>query len=49
MLQDQFVYGSAYPFANFRETLEQALALPLSDQVFEKYLYQNARKLMNLA
>ena len=48
MLQDQFVYGSAYPFANFRETLEQTLALPLSDKVFEKYLYHNARRLLNL-
>jgi predicted TIM-barrel fold metal-dependent hydrolase len=48
MLQDQFVYGSAYPFANFKETLEQALALPLSDAVFEKYLYHNSRKLLGL-
>jgi len=23
LLQDQFVYGSAYPFGNFKETLEQ--------------------------
>jgi predicted TIM-barrel fold metal-dependent hydrolase len=49
LLQDQFVYGSAYPFANFRETLEQALALPLSDTVFEKYLYTNARRLLGLS
>ncbi len=48
MLQDQFVYGSAYPFGNFDTTLEQTLALPLSDQVFEKYLYHNARRLLNL-
>jgi len=48
MLQDQFVYGSAYPFGNFDTTLEQTLALPLSDAVFEKYLYHNARRLLNL-
>ena len=48
MLQDQFVYGSAYPFANFGETLDQTLALPLSDTVMEKYLYHNARRLLNL-
>jgi predicted TIM-barrel fold metal-dependent hydrolase len=48
LLQDQFVYGSAYPFGNFDTTLEQTLALPLSDQVFEKYLYHNARRLLNL-
>jgi len=46
MLQDQFVYGSAYPFGNFKETLQQALALPLSDKAFEKYLYHNARRLL---
>jgi len=49
MLQDQFVYGSAYPFANFRESLEQTLALPLSEAVMEKYLYRNARRLLGLA
>ncbi len=48
MLQDQFVYGSAYPFANFDTTLEQTLALGLSDAVLEKYLYKNAVALMNL-
>jgi len=49
MLQDQFVYGSAYPFGNFKETLEQTLELPLSDAVFEKYLYHNARRLLQLS
>jgi len=48
MLQDQFVYGSAYPFGNFKETLEQTLALPLSDQAMEKYLYTNSRRLLGL-
>jgi predicted TIM-barrel fold metal-dependent hydrolase len=48
MLQDQFVYGSAYPFANFYTTLEQTLKLPLSETAMEKYLYTNARKLLNL-
>jgi len=48
MLQDQFVYGSAYPFGNFDTTLEQTLTLPLSDTVMEKYLYHNARRLLGL-
>jgi predicted TIM-barrel fold metal-dependent hydrolase len=48
MLQDKFVYGSAYPFGNFKETLEQTLALPLSDQAMEKYLYTNSRRLLGL-
>jgi len=48
MLQDQFVYGSAYPFGNFDTTLEQTLALGLNAQVLEKYLYLNAKALLNL-
>ena len=48
ILQDQFVYGSAYPFGNFDTTLEQTLALGLSDQVLEKYLYENAKNLIGL-
>jgi predicted TIM-barrel fold metal-dependent hydrolase len=48
MLQDQFVYGSAYPFGNFDTTLEQTRALPLSDQAMEKYLYLNAKNLMGI-
>lgn len=48
MLQDQFVYGSAFPFGNFDTTLQQTLALPLSDKVMQKYLYDNAARLMNI-
>jgi predicted TIM-barrel fold metal-dependent hydrolase len=48
MLQDQFVYGSAYPFGNFDTTLEQTLDLSLSKQAMEKYLYTNAKRLLNL-
>ncbi len=48
LLQDQFVYGSAFPFGNIDTTLEQTLKLPLSDKVMEKYLYLNAKKLLKL-
>jgi predicted TIM-barrel fold metal-dependent hydrolase len=48
MLQDQFVYGSAFPFGNFVETLDQTMALPLSSQAMEKYLYTNAVNLLKL-
>ncbi len=48
MLQDQFVYGSAFPFGNFDTTLQQTLALPLSDAVMQKYLYDNAAALLNI-
>jgi len=48
MLQDQFIYGSAFPFGNIGTTLEQTLALPISDTVMEKYLYGNAKALLKL-
>ncbi len=48
LLQDQFVYGSAFPFGNIDTTLEQTLALPLSDKVLEKYLYANAANLLQI-
>ncbi|HDM78195.1 MAG TPA: twin-arginine translocation signal domain-containing protein [Deltaproteobacteria bacterium] len=48
LLQDQFVYGSAFPFGNIDTTLQQTLALPLSDKVMEKYLYTNAKRLLKI-
>jgi predicted TIM-barrel fold metal-dependent hydrolase len=48
MLQDQFVYGSAFPFANADLALQETLKLPLSDTVRKKYLYENAAALLKL-
>jgi len=48
LLQDQFVYGSAFPFGNIDTTLEQTLKLPLGDKVMEKYLSANARRLLKI-
>lgn len=48
LLQDQFVYGSAFPFASVKLSLEQTLKLPVSDKVMEKYLYGNAAALLKL-
>jgi predicted TIM-barrel fold metal-dependent hydrolase len=48
LLQDQFVYGSAFPFGNIDTTLEQTIALPLSDKVLEKYLFTNAQRLLKI-
>jgi predicted TIM-barrel fold metal-dependent hydrolase len=48
LLQDQFLYGSAFPFANADTALEMTLKLPLSDQVLEKYLYNNAAQLLGI-
>jgi predicted TIM-barrel fold metal-dependent hydrolase len=48
LLQDQFVYGSAFPFGNIDTTLQQTLALPLGDAAMEKYLYTNAARLLRI-
>jgi predicted TIM-barrel fold metal-dependent hydrolase len=48
LLQDQFVYGSAFPFGNIDTTLQQTLALPVNDQVMEKYIHTNAKNLLKL-
>ncbi len=48
MLPDQFVYGSAFPFGDMDTTLEMTLALPVGDGVMEKYLYSNAKNLLQI-
>jgi predicted TIM-barrel fold metal-dependent hydrolase len=47
-LQDQFIYGSSYPFGSIKEPLEDTLRLPLSKDVMEKYLWGNAARLLKL-
>ena len=47
-LQDQFVYGSSYPFGSIKEPLQDTLRLPVSEQVMEKYLWGNAARLLKL-
>jgi predicted TIM-barrel fold metal-dependent hydrolase len=49
LLPDQFIYGSAFPFGNIDTTLEQTLALDLSDKTLDRYLYGNAARLLKLA
>jgi uncharacterized protein len=48
MLQDQFLYGSAFPFGNIDTSLEMTRKLPLSDTTMQKYLYGNAAALLKL-
>ncbi|MCP3877147.1 MAG: amidohydrolase family protein [Sulfitobacter sp.] len=47
-LQDQFIFGSTYPFMTFKEPLEDTLKFPVTDQVMEKYLWGNAARLLKL-
>ena len=48
MLPDQFIYASAYPLGPIKESAELALNFPLSDDVMEKYMYENAARLLKL-
>lgn len=47
-LQDQFVFGTAYPFSSLAEPLEDTLKLPLSATAKEKYLWGNGARLLKL-
>jgi len=47
-LQDQFVFGTAYPFSSMAEPVEDTLKLPLSVTARVKYLWGNARRLLKL-
>lgn len=47
-LQDQFIFGTSYPFCSLKEPLEDTLKLPVSQQVMEKYLWANAAHLLKI-
>ena len=47
-LPDQFLFGTAYPFGTFKESLELTYKFPLSEEVMEKYLYGNAARLLEI-
>ena len=47
-LQDQFLFGSDYPFIQPERCLEELAALGLPDQVMEKLLLSNGRRLLGL-
>jgi uncharacterized protein len=47
-LQDQFVFGTSYPFSSMSEPVEDTLKLPLSAAAKEKYLWGNGARLLKL-
>lgn len=47
-LQDQFIFASAYPMAGMKESVEESLKFPLSKEVIQKYLYDNAARLLKV-
>ena len=48
MLQDQILFGTAYPFMPIRETTDYYLHWPLPDKILEKVMGGNAARIMHL-
>ncbi len=47
-LQDQFIFGTSYPFSSMAEPVEQTLKLTVSAAAMEKYLWGNGARLLKL-
>ncbi len=47
-LQDQFVFGTSYPFSSMLEPVEDTLKLKISAAAMEKYLWANGARLLKL-
>jgi predicted TIM-barrel fold metal-dependent hydrolase len=47
-LQDQFLFGTAYPYRPLQQTAEEFLALPINPVAMEKIVYRNIAKLLKL-
>lgn len=47
-LQDRFMFGTAYPFIPHKEAVSMFKAMPFNPEVFEKVMYKNAIKALNL-
>jgi predicted TIM-barrel fold metal-dependent hydrolase len=48
VLQDQFLFGTSYPFRAMRQTVDDFIALGWKDSVLEKVLSGNAKRLLKL-
>lgn len=48
VLQDQFLFGTSYPFRAMKQTLDDFIALGWKDSVLEKVLSGNAKRLLKL-
>ncbi len=47
-MQDQFLFGTAYPFRDMGQSVEDFLASPISEKVLDKVLYQNASRVLRV-
>ena len=48
MLQDQIIYGSAYPMMPIERSLAEIDELPLKDAVRQKWLHDNCARLLGV-
>ena len=48
VLQDQFLFGTSYPFRAMKQSVDDFIALGWSDSVLEKVLYKNAKELLKI-
>ena len=48
ILQDRIIFGSGYPRLSPWSAIEEIEALPLADEVRDKWLYQNAKRFLRL-
>lgn len=48
IIPDQFIFASAHPFVEQKDALEIYKSLPFSDEVREKIMYKNARRILGL-
>jgi len=49
VLQDQMIYGSAYPMMPIDRSLAEMAELPLKDNVRRKWMHDNAARLLGIA
>ena len=47
-LSDQVLFGSSYPFRPIRQSVEDAQRLGFKDDVLEKFLFQNAKRVLSM-
>ncbi|MFN8442418.1 MAG: amidohydrolase family protein [Caldilineaceae bacterium] len=49
LLQDKILFGTAWPAQNFKQCVDEVLALPIKDTVKRKWLGENAQRVFNLS
>lgn len=48
-MQDQFLFGTAYPFRAMGQSVEDFLSSSISERVLDKVLYQNALRVLGIS